>query len=46
MVILIYMMHSHVYVSGTEKIEIAVNKLKKYALPDIRVIPLEVVYSE
>ena len=39
------MMHSHVYVSGTEKVEIAVNKFKKYALPGIGVIPLEVVYS-
>lgn len=45
MVILICIMRSHVYVSGTEKIEIAVNKFKKYALPGIGVIPLEVVYS-
>lgn len=45
MVILICMMRSHVYVSGTEKFEIAVNKFKKYALPGIGVIPLEVVYS-
>jgi hypothetical protein len=36
-------MHSHV--SGTEKIEIAVNKFKKFALPGSGVIPLEVVYS-
>lgn len=43
MIILICVMHSHV--SGTEKIEIAVNKFKKYALPGSGVIPLEVVYS-
>jgi len=39
------MMRSHVYVSGTEKVEIAINKFTKCALPGIGVIPLEVVYS-
>jgi len=33
------------HVSGTEKVEIAVKKFKKYGLPGIGVIPLEVVYS-
>ena len=36
MVILICMMPNRVYVSGTEKVEIAVSKFKKYALPGIK----------
>jgi len=39
------MLCSHVYVSGTEKVEFVVSKFKKYALPGTGVIPLEVVYS-
>lgn len=45
MVTLIYMMHHHLYVPSIDEIEIAVNKFKKYALPGVGVILLEVVYS-
>jgi hypothetical protein len=38
-------MHSYLYIPIIDKFESGVNKLKKYVLPGIGVIPLEVVYS-
>jgi hypothetical protein len=45
LVMLVYIMRRHLYVPSIDKVESVVNKLKKYALPGIGIIPLEVVYS-